>query len=366
VIQQWTSLNDFPPFLKAGCERYAWHKEFSFKCVFQYLFGWDFKKRASTAQGRILGHIWAFYGTNEFTERGGLHGHFLLWLVGGLNPSQLHDRLRGDDQYQKRFFAFFEDVIHHHLPDVEDHIDSSFEPCTQRPPQPPPVDSLPDVLNSWDLAFATEVKHCGEVLQQHKCRVVCHKYNNENRCRFLFPHEVIERLHFDEDTNSVVLMCRDSTVNFFNPYVLVFCLHNHNIKCILSGKGAKAAMFYVSDYITKMDVKTYEILSLLSHAVSRIPVSDSASSVVDKAKTLLHKCLSQFSRQQQIHAQQAVRYIQGYSDGVSSHDMVLMSSSLLIAYVKESCLNNDTLMHMWKMTSQRVFDCALLQTRQGH
>ncbi|KAG2750131.1 hypothetical protein P692DRAFT_201651083, partial [Suillus brevipes Sb2] len=119
------------------------------------------------------------------------------------------------------------------------------------------------VLSAWDRAFATEVKRCGEALQRHTCRAVCHKYGNDDRCRFLFPHEVVETSHFDEDTNSVVLMCQDPTVNFFNPYVLVFCRHNHDIKCILSGKGAKAAMFYVSDYITKMDVKTYEMLSLL-------------------------------------------------------------------------------------------------------
>jgi len=312
--------------------------QFSFECLFCYLFGWDFKKGQSTMQGGILGHIRAFYGMTEFTERGGLHGHFLLWLVGGLNPSQLHDRLRGDDQYQKQFFSFFEDVIHHHLPDVEDHIDPTFEPRTQRPPQPPSVKSPPDALSSWGHVFATEVKRCGEALQQHKCRAVCHKYGNDDRCRFLFPHEVIETSHFDEDTNSVVLMCRDSMVNFFNPYVLVFCRHNHDIKCILSGKGAKAAMFYVSDYITKMDVKTYEMLSLLSRAVAGIPVNDTGTSVSENAKRLLHKCLTQFSRQQQIHAQQAVRYILGFSDGVSSHDTVPMLSSLLLAYVKEHCI----------------------------
>ncbi|KIJ08063.1 hypothetical protein PAXINDRAFT_36792, partial [Paxillus involutus ATCC 200175] len=73
--------------------------------------------------------------------------------------------------------------------------------------------------------------------------------------------------HFDPESNSVVLMCRDGNINYFNPYILVFCRHNHDLKCILSGKSAKAAMFYISDYITKMGVKTYEMLSLLSRAV---------------------------------------------------------------------------------------------------
>ncbi|KDQ05500.1 hypothetical protein BOTBODRAFT_92493, partial [Botryobasidium botryosum FD-172 SS1] len=71
----------------------------------------------------------------------------------------------------------------------------------------------------------------------------------------------------DPETNSIFLLCLDGTVNNFNPYILVFCRHNHDIKCILSGKAAKAAMFYITDYITKMDLTTYEMISLLSKAV---------------------------------------------------------------------------------------------------
>ncbi|KAG1767208.1 hypothetical protein EDD22DRAFT_773328 [Suillus occidentalis] len=100
------------------------------------------------------------------------------------------------------------------------------------------------------------------------CCTVCHKYGNDASCRFLFPHEIVDKSHFDAATNSVVFKCLDGTVNYFNPNLLVCCQHNHNLRCILSGKSAKAAMFYISNYITKMDTKMYEMLSLLSCAVS--------------------------------------------------------------------------------------------------
>ena len=189
-------------------------------------------------------------------------------------------------------------------------------------------------LEKWDSAFVTEIKKCGEILQRHKCRPVCHKYGNEKQCRFLFPHEVVEASYFDPDTNSVILLCRDSTVNYFNPYVLVFCHHNHDLKCILSGKAAKGAMFYITDYITKMDAKTYEMLSLLSRAVSNIPEQGSCSPGA-KAKILLHKCLAQFTHQQQIHAQQAARYIRGHGDGFSSHPTKPMMTGILLNNVKQ-------------------------------
>ncbi|KAJ8580978.1 hypothetical protein M405DRAFT_685725, partial [Rhizopogon salebrosus TDB-379] len=119
------------------------------------------------------------------------------------------------------------------------------------------------VLNEWESVFMTEVKLTGEVLQRHTCKPVCHKYGHNNECRFLFPHEIVDASYFDYNTNSVVLLCRDSMVNYYNAYILVCCRHNHDLKCILSGKAAKGAMCYISDYITKMDLKLYQILSLL-------------------------------------------------------------------------------------------------------
>ena len=305
--------------------------------VFRYMFGWDFSRQESTPSGGILGKLEAFYGSSEFTDRGMLHGHFLLWLLGGLNPSQVHQKMRDDPSFQERFFAFFEDVIHHNFPDVDVEVDKSFEPRTERPPKPPRFDTPLDTLNEWKSVFCTQVKMCGEALQRHECRKVCHKYGNDNRCRFLFPHEIIEASHFDPETNSIFLLCRDGTVNYFNPYLLVFCRHNHDIKCILSGKAAKAAMFYITDYITKGDLNTHEMLSLLSRAVANLSDSpDESESPLVRSKRLLHKCLSQFTRQQQIHAQQAARYIRGQDDSIPSHKTVPMLSALLISYVTKT------------------------------
>ncbi len=96
---------------------------------------------------------------------------------------------------------------------------------------------------------------------------MCHKYGHINDCRFKFPKDIIEKAYYDEEEQAIIFVCKDGNVNNYNRYILVFCRHNHDLKCILSGKAAKAAMFYITDYITKMDVKTYQLLTLLSHAV---------------------------------------------------------------------------------------------------
>ena len=111
--------------------------DFSINALFEYLFGWDFKTGKSSSKGGILGHIKAFYGTTECTERGGLHGHFLFWLQGALNPSDLHKQLKSDKIFEQKVFKNFEGIIKHHLPDVDIPIDKYFEPRTQWPPHAP-------------------------------------------------------------------------------------------------------------------------------------------------------------------------------------------------------------------------------------
>ncbi|KAJ7049595.1 hypothetical protein C8F01DRAFT_919932, partial [Mycena amicta] len=86
----------------------------------------------------------------------------------------------------------------------------------------------------------------------------------------------------------------------------------------------------ISNYITKFDEKTYHVLSLLSQAVlANSEANQNPSSAIASAKSLLHKCLSQLTRQQQIHAQQATWYLLGHDDSFASHKTVpLVSSSL--------------------------------------
>jgi hypothetical protein len=240
-----------------------------------------------------------------------MHAHFMMWLLGALNPTDLHKKLKSCPGFENKVITFFEGIIKHHLPDIEVVIEKDFEPRMECPLKAPPLPDSCDMfdLDEWKLQFETDLKKCGEKLQRHECRAVCHKYGNDTKCRFLFPHDIVKFSFFDPDTNSFFLLCLDPKVNYHNPFILVYCRHNHDLKWILSGKAAKAAMFYITDYITKMDLKTYQFLSLMSKAVLSASESTSKETGSLTAKTLLQKCLSQFLRQQQMHAQQAVHYI---------------------------------------------------------
>jgi hypothetical protein len=318
------------------------------KCIetlLEHLLGWDIKAGQTKINGGLLGHLKAYYGTKETTERGGLHAHFVLWPHGALNPSDMHQKLKRVTGFEKQLCDFLENIIWHHIPDTNTPINFERNPRVERPLHVPDLESNYD---QWETEFLQEVKLCAEKLQRHECRKVCHKYGNENNCRFDFPHDIVLESYFDHSTNALYLLCRDPNVNYYNPFIIVFTRNNHDIKCIFSGKAAKAAMFYITDYMTKGELKSYQILSLLSKAVATaddIISRDPLISTTQAAKTLLHKCLSQLTRQYQIHAQQAVSHLLLKGDTITSHKTVPMLSGLLMKTVKKMYHLNLDLPH---------------------
>ncbi|KAJ3920278.1 hypothetical protein C8J55DRAFT_440744, partial [Lentinula edodes] len=120
------------------------------------------------------------------------------------------------------------------------------------------------MVSDWQRLFEDEHKKIGECFQRHKCRPVCYKgRSSSSSCRFGYPHKIIECSSFDIEENSIIFSRKEADINGHNPDLLVYTRHNHDLKCILSGKAAKAAMFYISDYITKMPLSTDILLSTL-------------------------------------------------------------------------------------------------------
>jgi hypothetical protein len=72
-------------------------------------------------------------------------------------------------------------------------------------------------------------------------------------------------------------------------------------------------MFYITDYITRMEQKTYQTLSLPPKAVTNAAIAEESAPIA-ATETILHKCLTQFAREASTHAQQAAHYLCGLDD----------------------------------------------------
>ncbi|KAF5365147.1 hypothetical protein D9757_011773 [Collybiopsis confluens] len=323
--------------------------DFMYHALFRDLFGWNFDTGKSTEQGGILGHIRAFYGCAELTDRGSFHGHYLIFLRGGLNPSETHRKMRADESYQLQFMTFFEDLIRYDLPNSNQVLDQSYEPRVEMPPDPPQMDSnnhyIPESVDDWQRLFDDEYKKIGEKFHRHRHQKVCYKGRPPGSdCRFGFPQDIVITSEFDSGSNSIVFARKECDVNGHHPVLVVLTRHNHDLTCILSGRAAKAAMFYISNYMLKMPLSTDELLSLLSKAVVSFSREDLNKDPSTASKRLLHRCLTHFGRKQQIHAQQCARYLRRLGDAMCSHSCIPLPSANLMKLVDDrySSIKCDT------------------------
>ncbi|KAE8222189.1 hypothetical protein CF319_g4571 [Tilletia indica] len=294
---------------------------FHIASVFKFLFGFDMRTNTSSAAGGILGKLQAYFLVKEHTMRGQLHGHILLWLDGGLNPSDLRTLMKDDVEFRDRYMAFFDDLIVHELPSapvMPEDISSECDPRRQLPPDR----SEPD----YTTIFTADHHFIGELVQRHTCRATCHK-GGRTTCRFLYPHEINPEPTFDPESNSISPRVRDPTINWHNPTLLVATRHNHDLKSVQSGRSGIAAASYITSYATKSDETPANQISMINTVYERMVATDETA---DNVKKLLSKCVMQFGRERQLHAQQVVTYVRDLGDAWQSHVTLPMLSGRMM------------------------------------
>ncbi|KAE8193416.1 hypothetical protein CF335_g5594 [Tilletia laevis] len=294
---------------------------FHLASVFNFLFGWDVRKSKSTPEGGLLGPLSAFFVVKEHTMRGQLHGHILIWLEGGLNPSDLRQRMRDQVEFRERYLAFMYDIISHELPNPSQFCSDDHKhrhPRQELCPDP----STPDYMR----LFEVDHKLLGEAVQRHRCQPTCHK-GGQAGCRFLFPHDLNKAPFFDVESSSIMPRVNDATVNWHNPSLLVATRHNHDLKSVQSGKSGMAAASYITTYATKSEETPANQVQMIKTVSERL---DALGEETDNVQRMLSKCVMQFGRERQLHAQQVATYVRDLGDVWKSHKTVAMLSGSMI------------------------------------
>ncbi|KAJ3754711.1 hypothetical protein EV360DRAFT_51097 [Lentinula raphanica] len=285
-----------------------------------------YKPKQSDDSSGILGHVSGYYGCVEAQGRGTLHCHMLIWVVGGLNPDEIKQRIQRDDglAFRERL-AFLDDtisssVIPDPIPDQTGVQSSQFHPCSVRGPHiPGELDIESEKLLQKDRHFLS--KCC----QTHKHTSTCYKYwrgpPEPRSCRFeLDVSNVNDTTFFDDVTGELHLRKLDGLVNDFNETILAAVRCNMDLKFIGSGASGKAVMYYITDYITKSQLKAHVAYAALELAVKRLePSIDDNDPLTVQAKRLLQRCAYAMINQQELSAQQVASYLLDFGDHFTSH-----------------------------------------------
>lgn len=294
------------------------------KAFISAILGYDPKQE--NLEGGILGITKAYYGCVEHQGRGSLHCHMMIWVEGGLNPNEIKQRVlqEGDTNFRDRLIAFLDDTISNCIPDDPDPNlvvpSSEHHPCSVRS-----VD-LNRIRTNSEMARQKDMHNLVKACQSHTHSGACYKYwkgpPDPKECRFdLHENNFCPESAFDYATGDICLRCLDGMVNNFNDTILEAVRCNMDIKFIGSGASAKAILYYITDYITKSQLKTHVAFAALELAVKKLGEYDpEADEFMTRSKRLLQKCAYAMISHQELSAQLVCSYLMDFGDHFTSHE----------------------------------------------
>lgn len=175
--------------------------------------------------------------------------------------------------------------------------------------------------------FRADVVQLVEASNVHKHSDTCYKYWNANRgdkknCRMRMPRKLVPFSTIDPDTGHISMRRSDPMINNFNEYLMTACRSNMDIKFIWSGSDAKALVYYITDYVTKMSLSFHDTFALVQKSITSINNSSyqtDKENAIEKSRKLVLRCYNSLASQQELSGVQVASYLMNWDDHYTTH-----------------------------------------------
>ncbi|RPD64415.1 hypothetical protein L226DRAFT_544981 [Lentinus tigrinus ALCF2SS1-7] len=286
----------------------------------------------------LFGKCTAYYGTVEAQGRGTLHCHLLIWIHGHPSPQKMREMMITSDEYRSHMFTWLESLIKSELLGTSDVVPEPIGHALRRPQhretptnihpgvRPPPriTDMLPSEFQEQYASFVNELV---QQYNWHEHTDTCWKYLRRNQrpsdsnCRMRMDGTTRPTTTLDPETLSIQLRRLHPRIANYNDLIIFLIQANMDIKHVGSGEGAKALIYYVTDYITKSALPTHLGLAALMYAISSTKakyghIPDWGPQQDTGALTIL---VNSMLARQEISHQQVMSYLVGGGDHYTSH-----------------------------------------------
>ena len=299
----------------------------------------------------IFGTPTAYYGCTEEQGRGTLHFHMMLWVDWYNSPTEFHEKMRHDETFRDNILQFLQEVIFQHTPDTSnpkqpfDHTstttnlissDSSTSDTTKATILEENTSKTtlscderykimiqhPNWENdNFEATFYADVSKLASSVNTHSHTFTCYKYSHDN-CRFEYPRALVFQSKYDV-VDGIQIQRFDKWINNFNDVTLSAIRANMDIKFIGSGVDSKSLAFYITDYQTKSQLTTHNVLPLFQSAILKNQQlqakTQGTPTVLSSAKTMIIKCLNKLATHVELSAAHVASLLLGYTDNKSSH-----------------------------------------------
>jgi hypothetical protein len=323
----------------------------------------------------IYGNTSAYYGTVEQQGRLTLHLHLLLWIRGCLSPQEIRRQiLDPTSDFQQKIIEYLESChIGEFITGSKDEVISQVQQATETEGYIDPTETLPEAppmpcrdnctaclqckkLKTWwnkfdmtvdDILSKSNIHHCMTNLNrdgsQNKARQYKGCLNNPwGTCKARFPRSVFKKTEVDPETGAISMKKLEPMINTVTPLVSYLFRCNTDVTSLKSGTAIKGVILYVSDYITKVSLKTHVIFDTIRELFQRnSEMIGGTATQQEKARRLMTKIVNTLSAKMEIGAPMACMYLLKNPDHYTSHKFAVFYWQ---SYVREA-------QSVWQSTS---------------
>lgn len=289
----------------------------------------------------LYGDTAGYYGTVEQQGRLTLHMHMLIWIRNSLTPQEIRDMiLDPNSTFQQKIIEYLESVhigefMTGTMSDIESRIDKkretkSYIPSTDAMPEPPPTNICNTDCNicknckeraSWWNNFCEIVDELVYYSNRHQCHKGCLN-NKYGTCKARFPRSLFELTTVDPLSGAINMKKGEMWLNFFTPLWTFLSRCNTDATSLLSGTAIKSVVAYVTDYITKMPLKTHTVFQAIRTVFSKLNSDMNDKDDRTRARTGFIKIVNALTARSEIGGPMAVLYLLNNPDHYTSHRFI--------------------------------------------
>ena len=315
----------------------------------------------------LYGDTSGYYGTVEQQGRLTLHLHLILWIKSALSPQEIRDKLMNEDgEFQQNLIKYLEgcqkgefitgtmEYVKAKIPvNVDNHtkgIHSIFnkdlsqstiklyqDPTQTLPDEPPNsctssehihCSACPSSTRWWqkfydtvdDILLRSNVHSCSSSDPSKPKFKPKGCLNKDGVCKARFPRLIVPETTVNLEDGYITMKKMESMLNTITPCVTYLFRCNTDVTSLLSGTTIKAVISYVTDYVAKPTLKTYQIFATAYNIFDRNSSLDADdSSRTDDARKLILKIVNALSSKMEIGSPMASMYLLDNPDHYTSH-----------------------------------------------
>ena len=289
----------------------------------------------------LFGPVDSYYGTVEQQGRLTLHVHMLVFVSNALPLDDVKKRLVSkDEEFKDRLLRYLESChTGDYLPDIFsiDAIEADREArnvafrLQQELPEPVPkgcdnrcgicVECL--TREKWFESFPSKVNEIVRCSNRHTCSTASCKKNARADCKARFPRPLFPETTITED-GYVQMKKTEEYLNTYNPTMSYLTMCNTDVTCLRTGTACKALIAYITDYISKSELRTTTFHECIKHVLRQRELQPLVvnGSEEQNARILLLKMTNRLTTEQEIGSPFAALYILGQPDRYTNIDFV--------------------------------------------